>query len=332
MAKVLLLVLGALCLASAVNLAAPAINHDLIHKINNNKKSTWKAGVNTRFNKHSISDVKRLLGVKKNGFVLPKKTFEVRKSLPSSYDVRTAWQSKCPSTNEIRDQSACGSCWAFGAVESITDRICMASNGAKQIHISAEDLNDCCDSCGMGCDGGDPGSAWAWWVQTGIVDGGNYNGTGCLPYTLPGCDHHVKGKLQPCPSQEYNTPQCTMQCVNGQNYPNQKIMGSQAYSIDSNINDIAQEIMTNGPVEAAFTVYEDFLAYKSGVYQYQSGDMLGGHAIKILGWGTWTDGVTPYWIVANSWNTDWGNNGYFLILRGQDECGIEDDICAGTPM
>jgi cathepsin B len=26
------------------------------------------------------------------------------------------------------------------------------------------------------------------------------------------------------------------------------------------------EIYTNGPIEGAFTVYEDFLTYKSGVY------------------------------------------------------------------
>jgi cathepsin B len=37
---------------------------------------------------------------------------------------------------------------------------------------------------------------------------------------------------------------------------------------------IQTEIMTNGPVEAAFSVYEDFLAYKSGVYKYTSGDFL----------------------------------------------------------
>jgi len=35
---------------------------------------------------------------------------------------------------------SCGSCWAFGAVEAMSDRICIASNGAKNAHISAEDL------------------------------------------------------------------------------------------------------------------------------------------------------------------------------------------------
>jgi len=57
--------------------------------------------------------------------------------------------------------------------------------------------------------------------------------------------------------------------------------------------------------------------------------MLGGHAIKIMGWGV-EDG-TPYWLVANSWNEDWGDKGTFKILRGQDECGIESGVVAGMP-
>jgi len=89
------------------------------------------------------------------------------------------------------------------------------------------------------------------------------------------------------------------------------------------------EIYTNGPVEAAFDVYADFPTYKSGVYQHVTGDYLGGHAIKILGWGT--ENGTPYWLVANSWNADWGDQGFFKILRGSDECGIEDGVVAGLP-
>ena len=85
--------------------------------------------------------------------------------------------------------------------------------------------------------------------------------------------------------------------------------------------------MTNGPVEVAFSVYADFLTYKSGVYHHTSGSMLGGHAVKMLGWGV--DSGTPYWIVANSWNPDWGNQGYFYIRRGHDECGIESEVVAG---
>jgi cathepsin B len=72
--------------------------------------------------------------------------------------------------------------------------------------------------------------------------------------------------------------------------------------------------MTYGPVEAGFTVYSDFFTYKSGVYHHVSGGVAGGHAIKILGWGV--ENNIPYWLAANSWNVDWGDNGYFKIWRG----------------
>jgi len=87
--------------------------------------------------------------------------------------------------------------------------------------------------------------------------------------------------------------------------------------------------MANGPVQTAFTVYEDFLSYHSGVYQHTTGNSVGGHAVKIIGWGVEDD--VPYWIVANSWNTDWAENGYFRIIRGKNECGIEESVVAGEP-
>jgi C1A family cysteine protease len=67
---------------------------------------------------------------------------------------------------------------------------------------------------------------------------------------------------------------------------------------------IKNEIMTNGPVETQFNVYEDFMNYAGGVYHHVSGSMLGGHAVKVLGWGT--DSGRNYWLCANSWNTSWG--------------------------
>ena len=83
--------------------------------------------------------------------------------------------------------------------------------------------------------------------------------------------------------------------------------------------------MTNGPIQAGFNVYSDFYNYRSGIYKYVSGSLLGGHAIKIIGWGS-LNGVN-YWIVANSWGASWGESGFFRIQMGQ--CGIEGNVYAG---
>jgi cathepsin B len=74
------------------------------------------------------------------------------------------------------------------------------------------------------------------------------------------------------------------------------------------------ELMTNGPIESGFMVYKDFSNYKSGVYIYDgSSEALGGHAIRIVGWGT-EDGV-DYWLVANSWGSNWGEDGVSVFFR-----------------
>lgn len=32
----------------------------------------------------------------------------------------------------------------------------------------------------------------------------------------------------------------------------------------------------------------------------------------------------------NSWNSDWGDHGTFKILRGSNECFIEQEACAAN--
>jgi len=308
------------------------LSKEIIDYVNSVQKS-WKAAPSPRFEGKSIQYVKGLCGVLENpnGKLLqekPKENLEAV-NMPDTFDAREEW-SHCPTISEIRDQGSCGSCWAFGAVEAMSDRICIHTK--KNFHISAEDLLSCCESCGMGCNGGFPEAAWNWWKHTGIVTGGQYNShKGCQPYLIAACDHHVVGHLKPCSKEIEPTPRCLRKCEAGYNisYENDKHHGSSAYSVSSNVEQIQHEIMTNGPVEGAFTVYADFPTYKSGVYHHTSGAPLGGHAIRILGWGT--EGGDPYWLVANSWNTDWGDKGYFKIRRGTDECGIESGVVGGMP-
>lgn len=43
------------------------------------------------------------------------------------------------------------------------------------VHISTQDLVECCTTCGYGCDGGYPGAAWNYYKESGIVSGGEFN-------------------------------------------------------------------------------------------------------------------------------------------------------------
>ena len=301
----------------------PHTYKEIAEKVNN-LKTTWKAIPYER-------DFRPLLGTIMDGEIpMIKKTFENKIiNLPENYDAREQYP-KCESIKEVRDQANCGSCWAFGAVEAMSDRICIASGQKNQTRVSAQNLLACCTTCGFGCDGGYAYIAWQYWKGLGITNGGLYGDTStCQPYFLPPCDHHVEGSHGACPP-TVDTPSCKLNCTDGnkKDYKSQKTFGSSYYSISGEEN-MMKEIYENGPIEGAFHVYEDFVTYRSGIYQHVTGEYLGGHAIKIIGWGV-ENGV-KYWLCVNSWNDEWGDKGFFKIIRGTNDCGIENNAYAGEP-
>jgi len=313
------------------------LSKTMIYFVNEKANTTWTAGP-TKFDVWQMSAIKRLMGVP--GHIIGKYTKELNKvhheiknvaDIPEQFDSREQWPD-CPTLKEVRDQGNCGSCWAISAVETMSDRICIASGGQKNAHLSTEDMVSCCHMCGFGCNGGQPHMAFEYWHRYGVCTGGNY-GTheGCKPYSIQECEHHVNGSRIPCQGDSH-TPKCKSNCINSDYtvpYSKDKTFGKTVFTIDAKVEQIQTEIMKNGPVQTSFTVYEDFMNYKSGIYQHVTGSELGGHAVKLIGWGVEND--VPYWLVANSWNTDWAENGFFRILRGKDECGFESGVVGGLP-
>jgi cathepsin B len=132
--------------------------------------------------------------------------------------------------------------------------------------------------------------------------------------------------LTPCEDTPTIEPTCQSSCPSNSNlvYADEKVLGASSYGIRG-VESIKKDISTYGTVTAAFTVYEDFYSYSSGVYEHMSGDALGGHAIKMIGWGV-EEGV-DYWLCINSWNETWGDQGTFKIKMGN--CGINNQVHAG---
>lgn len=283
----------------------------------------------------------------------------ITKTLPKSFDAREQWGDICPSLREIRDQGRCGSCWAVSMTSASRDRVCLSSNGQKRVYLSSSDLLSCCGyRCGDGCNGASGlDSGWNYWIHQGLVTGSDYlihtdsdvsdtNKLGvCWPYEFPPCsvkdNTTMNGLTNDCDTSGLpQTPQCRSSCVDSSlEWKDQKSYGRIAYSLPRNEEQIRAEIYMNGPVQAAFVVYEDFTAYKSGIYRHLKGKDVGGHAIKIVGWGEEEvpkeDGskeLTKYWIIANSWSKGWAKEGgFFRMLRGANECGIESLVFAGLP-
>ena len=79
---------------------------------------------------------------------------------------------------------------------------------------------------------------------------------------------------------------------------------------------IKTALVNNGPVPSYFLVYEDFLYFKKGIYEHRWGKVRGPHYMAIVGYND----DPGYWIVKNSWGTNYQDNGWVNIKYG--ECGI----------
>ena len=177
-----------------------------IETVNSNPKSTWVAGVNTKFEGASLKEIKSLMGT----IVDPEWAINsyprsdariISDDIPTDFDARTQWP-ECESViNHVRDQSNCGSCWAHGTTEALNDRICISTNGSFTTLLSVSDTTACCNflHCqSMGCNGGQVGSPWKWFSNSGVVTGGDYGTTGtCFNYTMEQCAHHVDSETLP---------------------------------------------------------------------------------------------------------------------------------------
>lgn len=313
----------------------------------NSKSHTWTAGHNVRFLGQPLGAMKPLLGaiLREKGSI-PKDEVLLNNNItvPESFDSATNWPECADVINDIRDQSNCGCCWAFGGAEAASDRLCIYSKGGIKVPLSANEMCFCAES--DGCDGGMLATAWDFIKRKGLVTGGQYNNTGplgggyCSAYPLPHCHHHgpqgddpYPAEGQPgCPSE--SSPACPSSCDTDAESPHNDWtddkygFSGRVVSLDDEAL-IQKSISQYGPIETAFSVYSDFENYVSGVYQKTAGsEFMGGHAVKIVGWGE--DNGTKYWKVANSWNPYWGEKGYFRILRGTDECGIESQGMASS--
>lgn len=169
--------------------------------------------------------------------------------------------------------------------------------------MSPQDLTSC-DRYDNGCNGGGIVEPFKWMQNTGIVT------DSCFPY--------VSGNGQ--------VPSCIKSCVNGEQFIKYKCKPGSIKEYESVAQEM-EELYEHGPVDTGFNVYEDFKYYKSGIYEHKTGNYLGGHAVKVIGFGV-ENGV-KFWICANSWGTAWGEDGFFRIKFGN--CDI-DGGAACTPL
>ena len=82
------------------------------------------------------------------------------------------------------------------------------------------------------------------------------------------------------------------------------------------------EIYKRGPISCGVAVTAEFEKYTDGIFEDTTGAKDIDHSISVVGWGV--ENGKKYWLVRNSWGTYWGMKGFFKIVRGVDNLGIEE--------
>lgn len=312
--------LALVCLAVAVNAQHEnaAVNPVMINELNSMEGMTWKAGVNPFFEGKSLDEVRRLLGVapshleenaaKAKAIAAETKTASVSAfhhrnvALPESF----SWLEKNPACMPpVLDQGHCGSCYSFGVAEAMSSRFCIESQGRVNVTLSPQKIVSCAHVGANGCNGGQPRLVYDFVELSGLMS------MDCTPYTAG------KGDVEACMHDK-----CTQAGADATVYKAKMFSARSYHSLES-----MKEAIMEGPVTGTFSVYEDFMNYKSGVYQHKSGKFLGGHAIMCFGWGV-ENGV-EYIECRNSWTAQWGDNGNFKIAA--HDCGISHGASAAKP-
>lgn len=209
----------------------------------------------------------------------------------------------------------CGSCWAHAAASALSDRIKIARKAAfPDVNLAPQVLASC--GPGNGCRGGSHLAAYDYIYQYGISE------ETCSPYQSRGHTNGLK-----CSEGIY----CQTCNADGECYvPDEwDVYYVQDYGALSGEQDMMSEIYLRGPIACSIMANIPLDNYEGGILFFNETDYKTNHAISIVGWGV--ENGTKYWLIRNSWGTYYGNAGFFKVIRGINNFGVESRCSWATP-
>lgn len=192
-------------------------------------------------------------------------------------------------TTAVKDQGYCGSCWAFSATEQIESASIIAGILTTDDKLSPEQIVQC-DTTDDGCDGGNTDTAFDY-----VKSAGGIELSSTYPYTSY---YDVTGT-------------CTSDSSDF-------VVTVDDYFSVSTETEMESYVLSTGPLSVCLAA-STWSSYTMGIVSTCSTDV--DHCVQVTGYSA----DESYWLVRNSWGTDWGMEGYILIESGVDMCEIAYD-------
>ena len=206
---------------------------------------------------------------------------------PEEFD----WEVDRGLKTDAKHQMDCGGCWAFAASAALEYQY--MKKYKENISFSEQQLIDC-DENNLKCNGGNMKKAFLYLQDHGLMKSEDY------PFI------NGEGKCK------YDEKKAVVKVKDFSFIPKDE-------------EEMKKALFKYGPLAGAVNgVLMAF--YENGIYEpWYSGlcpDNIN-HAVVIVGYGVDPNTNKKFWRIKNSWGNDWGENGYFRLIRGEAACGIK---------
>jgi len=260
--------------------------------------------------------------------IITRPPYEDQFQLPTNFDWRNVngLSMVTPIGNQLLPKF-CGSCWAFATTRALSDRIKIHHKGALvDIVLAPQVLLDCGDSSyGFGsCNGGSWEETHEFIAKHGLTD------DTCAPYIAV---NYAYSSEQDCTETMCRHCDIYGTCEPVANATKYYVSEYGVFNGSNVADSMAMEIVSRGPIVCSMYAHTSaFENYQSGIivdhneYNYTT------HVVSLVGFGVDDKTQMPYWIVRNSFGTQWGENGWFRIERNANTLLIESHCGWATPL
>ena len=199
----------------------------------------------------------------------------------------------------VKDQGQCGSCWAFSTVGNLEGLNYIKTK--TMVQFSEQQLVDCDKGQDQGCNGGLMENAFNYIKSAGGLE--------------KSADYKYTAKDGTC---KFAKTKSAIQ-VTGFNF---------AASQDEEV--IKSFLYSTGPLAIALNA-DTLQFYNGGIIEADATecDPQGiNHGVTMVGYGS--ENGQDFWIVKNSWGSNWGEQGFFRMARGKGTCGVNTYVVSAV--